>query len=322
MVGVQSTKSFVDLRVQFANWKAEISYVMRIPTDLVTYHNYRPSAVLKISGEDAFSFLQGQVTQDLRPSKETRTSSYGLWLNQKGKVVADSFVLSAGADWLVVSLFSAAEVIRQRLETYVIADDVTIEDVTARWAGVSVLGEGAADVFSATNGGFVFAGRRTCEPNWERLYPISADAPTAVLRERGFAELDVVAMERLRIEAGIPSVPRDIGPEDLPNEGGLDRDAISYTKGCYLGQEVMARLKTMGQVRRRLMRVAGVVTPPAVLPAPLFVDGKKIGELRSAARTEEGFVGLAMISLLGLAGRQLLSFSPDTPADLVLTALP
>jgi tRNA-modifying protein YgfZ len=322
MVGVQSTKSFVDLRVQFANPKAEISYAMRIPTDLVAYHNYRPSAVLKFSGEDAFPFLQGQFTQDLRPGKETRTSSYGLWLNQKGKVLADSFVLSDGAHWLVVSLFSSAETICKRLEVYVIADDVTIEDVTTQWAGVSVLGEGAMDVSFAVKGGFAFLGRRTREPNWEWLYPICADAPAAHLRERGFAELDAVAMERLRIEAGIPTVPRDIGPEDLPNEGGLDRDAISYTKGCYLGQEVMARLKTLGQVRRRLMRIEGPVALPTVLPAPLFSDGKKIGDLRSAARTDAGFVGLAMISLLGLAGRQLSSFAPDIPADLVLSALP
>jgi hypothetical protein len=134
--------------------------------------------------------------------------------------------------------------------------------------------------------------------------------------------LDFAAMERLRIEAGIPSVPRDLGPDDLPNEGGLEHDAISYTKGCYLGQEVMARLRTMGRVRRRLLRVAGSAKAPEQLPAPLFAEGKKIGELRSAARTATGFIGLAMISMLGVSGKRMLSFLPDSPADVVITDAP
>jgi folate-binding protein YgfZ len=152
-------------------------------------------------------------------------------------------------------------------------------------------------------------------PNWEWLYPVGGDE-TAMQYD---GQIGFVESEQLRIEALIPSVPRDVGSEDLPNEGGLDRDAISYTKGCYLGQEVMARLKTMGRVRRKLMRLSGRRAPPEVLPAPLFADGKRIGELRSAAPAEDGFVGLAMISLLGLGQRKLLGLSPDGPADLAIT---
>jgi folate-binding Fe-S cluster repair protein YgfZ len=81
----------------------------------------------------------------------------------------------------------------------------------------------------------------------------------------------------------------------------------------------MARLKTMGQVRRRLMRLSGRMAVPEILPSPLFADGKRIGELRSAAPAEDGFVGLAMISLLGLGQRKLLGLSPDGPADLAIT---
>jgi hypothetical protein len=126
-------------------------------------------------------------------------------------------------------------------------------------------------------------------------------------------------LERLRIEAGVPAVPRDIGPEDLPNEGELEVDAISYTKGCYLGQEVMARLKSMGQVRRKLVRVTGTGSISLGLPAALFADGKKVGELRSAVPTGEGFFGLAMISLPGMTGRRLLSFSPEGAANIVVS---
>jgi folate-binding protein YgfZ len=309
---------------------------MEIFADLAAYHRYSPSTVLKIAGEDAFPFLQGQFTQDLKPCVEAGFIAYGLWLNQKGKVLADSYVLKHDGAWLCISLFSAAETIRQRLETYVIADDVMIEDVTAQWASVAFVGVGAADLVTASTGisladgnkvnlvrhGFVFPGRRSTERSWEWLYPMGDDEALAALRALRSNEVGPEIIERLRITAGIPSVPRDIGPEDLPNEGGLDRDAISYTKGCYLGQEVMARLKTMGQVRRRLMRVAGPVEPPAVLPVPLFVDGKKMGELRSAVRSEAGFVGFAMISLLAVTGRGLLSFSPDSAANIVISDAP
>lgn len=309
---------------------------MEIFADLASHHRYCPSTVLKITGEDAFPFLQGQFTQDLKPCVEAGFIAYGLWLNQKGKVLADSYVFNRDEEWLCISLFSATETIRQRLETYVIADDVMIEDVTKQWTGVALLGAGAADLVTASTGvspadgnkvnlvkhGFVFPGRRSTERSWEWLYPEGDDEVLAALAALQSNEVGPEITERLRITAGIPAVPRDIGPEDLPNEGGLDRDAISYTKGCYLGQEVMARLKTMGQVRRRLMRVAGSMAPPAVLPVPLFVDGKKVGELRSAARSEDGFVGLAMISLLAVTGRGLLSFSPDSAANIVISDAP
>jgi tRNA-modifying protein YgfZ len=304
---------------------------MEIPTSSVMYSAFRPAAVLKITGEDAFPFLQGQFTQDLSLCEKGEYFAYGLWLNQKGKVLADSFVFKRGAVWLLVSLHSSEAVIRERLEGYIIADDVTIEDVTTLWAGISVLGVSSAEalatvgvrvpdahVWATAGGGIVFQGRRTAGPNWEWLYPVAGDSPVELLRAQGAQEIGSGELDRLRIEAGIPAVPRDIGAEDLPNEGGLELDAISYTKGCYLGQEVMARLKNMGQVRRRLLRVEGPELPPTEFPVPLFADGKKLGELRSAVRVGKGFVGLAMISLLGMTGRPLLSFSPEGVASIVI----
>ena len=97
----------------------------------------------------------------------------------------------------------------------------------------------------------------------------------------------------------------------------LENDAISYTKGCYLGQEVMARLKTMGTVRRRLVRVRGseAVGRPSVLPAGLFHGDKRVGEVRSAVTTEGGWIGLAMVSLLGLDAETVLSLTAGGVAD-------
>lgn len=294
---------------------------MEIPTSSVIFSLYRPAAVLKITGEDAFSFLQGQFTQDLRPCMEEGEIVYGLWLSHKGKVQADSFVLLRGAEWWCVSVFSEAEELRKHLEGFIVADDVAIEDITTQWAGLSVFGvdERQMQGWAAIAGGFIFQGRRAGVVNFEWLYRVDDEDAAAFLRKRGVEEISSVDLERLRIVAGVPAIPRDIGPEDLPNEGGLEGDAISYTKGCYLGQEVMARLKSMGQVRRRLVRVSGSGGVSGELPAKVFVDGKQCGEVRSAVATADGFVGLAMISLLGMTGRRLLSFSPEGAANIVVS---
>jgi hypothetical protein len=130
------------------------------------------------------------------------------------------------------------------------------------------------------------------------------------LKANGCPLLGREDFERIRILAGIPAVPRDLGSGDLPNEGGLEETAISYTKGCYLGQEVMARLKNLGQVRRRLHVVRGSGALPRS-QEPLFQGQKKVGEFRSVAGDEQGFVALAMLSLVQLDPASALSLTPD-----------
>jgi len=290
------------------------------------FFRYRPAAVLKITGPDSQSFLQGQFTQELR-GKHPDAVAYGLWLNQKGKVLADSFVLRESVDsWWVLSLLSTATALRERLEAYLIADEVEIIDVTEGWEGVMTMGEEASarlsrvaspppeNAFSRVSGGFVFRGKRMAAASWEWLLPLGRAEES--LRQQGEGKaLTVAEVEFGRIQAGIPAIPRDIGPGDLPNEGGLDQSAISYTKGCYLGQEVMARLKTMGQVRRRLRSVRISGKPSLSLPAELWCRGKKVGDLRSLATDETSgtTIGLAMISLVNLGAEKALSLSVDGP---------
>ena len=298
---------------------------------------WKPAAWLRVSGEDAASFLQGQFTNELR-GLGSGQAVYGLWLNLKGKVVADSFVVAAvsggeaaGAggwrEFWVGSYFSPAAVIRERLESHIIADDVTIEDCTAGWEGVSVFGETGitARFASEVRAGVVFTGRRGEQENAEWVFPTlpSENAGPGWTQCRGMRELDAMETERRRIVAGIPAVPADVGPGDLPNEGGLDVGAVSYTKGCYLGQEVMARLKSMGQVRRRLLRVAVEASEVPPLPAQLFTGERKIGELRSAVPDGAGgFVGLAMLSLLHLPLDGGLALAPGGTAVVQLRDRP
>jgi folate-binding protein YgfZ len=281
---------------------------------------WRPACWLRVTGEDAGAFLQGQFTNDLRALASTR-GVYGLWLTVKGKVLADSFVLAGGSpgEYWVGSYFSPAAVVRHRLEGHVIADDVIITDETESWAGLCVLGEGAnALLAEAPRAALVFSGRRHRGPAAEWMYPVAAGEPAwaAALWASG-RRIESEERDRQRIAAGIPAVPADIGPNDLPNEGGLETDAISYTKGCYLGQEVMARLKSMGQIRRRLVRVRGTGAEPPACPAPVFTEARQVGELRSAVRDgAEGWIGLALVSRLQVAPGAALALAAGGPPAL------
>ena len=254
---------------------------------------------------------------------------YGLWLTQKGRVVADSYVFKAGPSELW--LFSAGgvgTVLRERLEAYIIADDVVVEDLSAGCEGVEFIfsdavqrgGVGLPELLPGewrrVGKGVVFRGARGLpELSVTWIGPISE----SVAIPDGLPALDRDDLERMRIAAGVPRVPEDIGPGELPNEGGLEQDAISYTKGCYLGQETIARLKAMGQVRRVLRRIRGEGTAPRVRPHSLFQHGKRVGELKSVVSdTQEGYVGFALITLLAFDAAHGLALSADAPETIRL----
>lgn len=289
-----------------------------------TFFSWRPAAWLRVAGADALNYLQGQYTNDLRDLG--LDGVYGLWLNAKGKVVADSFVLpappegGAPAFW-VGSYFAPAATVRERLESCIIADDVTVEDATPGWAAVTLFGSAdRAALRAAVPGSLVFSGRRDTAAHHEWVFPLAAEA-TVVAHLAGLPSLDAATVARRRVRAGIAALPADLGPGDLPNEGGLDEGAISYTKGCYLGQEVMARLRTMGQVRRRLLPVTGQGGVP-VVPAPLYAGDRTVGELRSAVAEGADYAGLALLTLLHLPADGRLSLAPGAPATVQVTSRP
>lgn len=259
---------------------------------------YLPACLLRVTGPDSAAFLQGQFTNDLG-GMAPRGAAYGLWLDRRGHVIADSHVVRAadGSGYWVASTSSPAPLVSGRLGDFIVADDVAIEDETAGWRGFSLVGEGAgAWLAREPRAGFFFPGRRDAGESFEWMVP-AADGESAGAAVAGARSLGPSDVERMRIAAGIPSVPADIGPADLPNEGGLEAQAISYSKGCYLGQEVMARLKSRGRVRRTLVRVRGAGAAPRV-PAAVWRGDRREGELRSAVADAAGggFAGLALVS--------------------------
>jgi folate-binding protein YgfZ len=275
----------------------------------------RLTAWLRVSGEDAPGFLQGQFSQDIR-GLIIGAAAYGLWLNPKGRIIADSFVAVArepGAFW-VGSLASPAEVIRRRLEDYIVADDVAVEDQTALWSAIHLAGEGVEFPLRAIAfpDSLVFADRRWAEDHAVWVVP-AVRTGEAIAALNWATAVPAEAWERERIEAAIPAVPADAGLTDFPQEVGLADTAVSFGKGCFVGQEVMARIKTRGRVRRRLRRVRGAGTVPA--PAiSLWLGERTVGDVRSAAAaaTAGRWIALAVLSA-DLPEATALALGPGQP---------
>ncbi len=266
------------------------------------------SAVLRVCGPDANTYLQGQFTQDLKLAE--KGPIYGLWLDQKGKALADSHIIRLAAnDFLVVSFAGPASSLLARLEAYLIADEVELHDEAAQWSRVLVWGDVLPDVEWPANAQ-IFPSRHAAPNAQEILVPIAHTSEVVALLAEKAATASRDTAELARLRAALPVVPTDIGPRDLPAEGKLDDVAISYTKGCYLGQEVIARLKNLGQVRRALH----VITGAGAAPAPgsiLFQGERKAGEVRSGAADGGDFIAMAMLSLVNLDPATPLGLAPN-----------
>jgi len=322
----------------------------------VFYHLTRPAAVLRATGPDAFAFLQSQFSNDLKNPGVEQPVTYGLWLDHKGKIQSDSFVLEKSPEnFLLVSYDCHAALLRLQLESRLVADEVTLSDETSEFGLLHVWAEVARDEFpkfrrSALAGGPAklpeiaqatfddfqahmegLADPATCESwmgrrpgPWSWDFLASPEVLTGLVRElveSGVEAADAEHLNTARIVVGVPSVPQDAGPGDFPQETRLDGAAVSFDKGCYLGQEIMSRLHTQGHVNRGLWQVAweGVVQlPPNTEPVPLYAGGVEAGELRSRVTTDDQGLGLAMLKQRVVAGQRTLSFSPNGPSAVQL----
>ena len=179
-----------------------------------------------------------------------------------------------------------------RLERYVIADDVTIEDVTDQFALFHILGESEPKISGAK---FCLRSRRLGIDGWD-LWAESAEAKkTRSILAADYRGMDENEWEVLRIENGIPRWGREITPEIIPPEANLQVHAIDYEKGCYIGQEVISRMKMSGQTRQRL---CGLTSETALVPGMEVRAGAKVvGRVTSAVFSQRinSHIALAMI---------------------------
>src|SRR6059058_6013327 len=241
-------------------------------------------AKFRITGTDRFRFLNGQITNDLRKVSET-VAIEACVLNAKGKMDAHIFVGALGESFLVDAETGVREKLRARLERYIIADDVEIQDVTNQFSLFHVL---SPESPTAKDSRLVSARRFTeqgCDIWSDRAHH---DALLQQLSST-FAPLDSAAANIMRIEQGIPQWGSELTEEIIPIEANLEQRTIDYQKGCYIGQEVISRIKMSGQTNKRLCGLISVddipLQPGMKLVAP-SVPGKEVGWITSATRSE------------------------------------
>ncbi len=279
----------------------------------------KPGALLRITGEDAFAYLQSQFSNDLRREDGSDGAvTYGLWLDRKGRVQADSFLLQVDEEhFLALSHHCEAEALVAHIEAHIIADDVEIEAIEGDVVSIVLPGAEAWPATVPEAGrfledpklGLVFRGR---PQEGLRLECVRLEG--AFELPSGVKEVDAARFEAAVYAGRAAAVPGECGKEgDLPQEAGLEVDAVSFTKGCYLGQEVMARLQAMGQVRRRLVELKA----PGVgltVGQPLYAGERAVGEVRSVhPQPEEAAVhARAMVKVAHLPEDRRLSLQPES----------
>ena len=238
-------------------------------------------AKLRVTGADRLRYLNGQISNDLRKATEARTI-YACVLSAKGRINADAFISSDGESFLIDSEPKLREPLAARLDRYIIADDVQVEDVTDVFALFHVIGpEGAA--LSAM--GKLKEANRFGSPGTDLWVEESAREAAWQELRAALSVCDEEAAEMLRIEQGIPRWSRELTDEIIPTEANLEARAIDYEKGCYIGQEVISRIKMSGQTNKRL---AGfVVEDEGSLAVGMRLrtldDGKDVGWITSCA---------------------------------------
>jgi len=241
-------------------------------------------AKFRLTGTDRFRFLNGQITNDLRKTTET-VAIQACVLNAKGKMNGHLFVSAGGDSFSVDAEPELRETLRTRLERYIIADDVQIEDVTDQFSLFHIVSEKSP---TGEHGRFVPVRRFA-----QQGYDIWSDAARhgAVWQQlsSAFAFLDCTAAEVMRIEQGIPRWGRELTEEIIPIEANLEQRTIDYEKGCYIGQEVISRIKMSGQTNKRLCGLISLDNVPFQLGLKLAAPssaGREVGWTTSATRSE------------------------------------
>jgi folate-binding protein YgfZ len=225
----------------------------------------RPHATgLRVAGADAVEYLQGQITNDVEPLAEGE-GLYAALLDRKGHLQADMRVLRLGDEEMLLTLERIALPATQRhLEMYSIGRDVEIEDVSASITVLSVIGPGAAELSGVGPLSPEYAHRELAiggarcravatDLGLDLIVPAAgAGAVRDALAGSGLDEVSEDAAEIVRVESGRPRFGADMGETTMPAEAGIEERAVSFTKGCYIGQETVARLHYKGRPNRHL----------------------------------------------------------------------
>ena len=272
-------------------------------------------AQIVVTGSDRVRWLNGMVTNNVR-DLAVGHGVYAFLLNPQGKIQADLYAFNRGESLVVETESAQVETVLQIFDRYIIMDDVEVQNLTGKFAVIGVAGpkseaalDAAIPALSAGSGpalslqrterqgrgtlgltdvtwegaeATLVCGDNPVVPNYEIwISPENAEGIWNGLLRAGAAEVHADALETLRIACGIPKFGQDIRQRDLPQETGQER-ALNYSKGCYIGQEIVERIRSRGAVHRMLtgFEIEGT------RPSPGFriqEEGKDVAETTSIA---------------------------------------
>jgi tRNA-modifying protein YgfZ len=261
--------------------------------------------VLLVGGPDGAEYLQGQLTNDVE-ALAPGEGQYSALLDRKGHMQGDMRVLRTKPDEILLDTETeAVAAVLRHLKMYSVGREVEVTDISDERAILSLIGPRSVEVAStaalpenACEEASV--GTVACLAVGTRdgidLIAAATDAERLieVLRGAGAVPVSPEAAELVRIEAGVPRFGAEMGNETMPAEAGIVEDAVSFTKGCYIGQETVARLHYKGKPNRHLrgLRLSG----PAAPGAAVRLGEKEVGRLGSAAVSPAfGPIGLAIL---------------------------
>lgn len=260
--------------------------------------------VIAVRGTETAEFLQGQLTNDIE-ALEDGHGCYAALLDRKGKVQADARVLRVSSgEYLLIAEEQFAPTLIKHLGTYNIGRDAAVEPLEGMEI-VTLAGPRSEQLIGAPLGGLeshasIEIGRATARAvsTWagaDLLVDASeVDALIDSLRAEGAEPVAPEALEILRVETGIPRVGHEIDSSTIPQEAGLNERAVSFTKGCYIGQETVARLHYKGKPNRHLRRL--ILSAPASPGDSIVVGDKQVGTVgTSVLSPARGPIALAIV---------------------------
>ncbi|RMH81077.1 MAG: folate-binding protein [Actinomyces sp.] len=251
-----------------------------------------PRDVVRVGGPDATTYLQGQLSQDLAALR-SGGSAWTLALEPRGRVASWFRITASGDAWLCDLDAGHADALVERLTRFRLRVAVDIDTVTG-WQMIAVRGPGAAGV---TGRDAPIAAEVTW-PGFEGI-DLVGPAPTC-----DAVEVDPVWLERARVAAAFPRLGAEITPDTIPAEAGVVAASVSFTKGCYVGQELVARIDSRGGQVPRPVRL--LVADAPVDPASPVTDADgELGVVTSAVAASDHRgrpVGLALAPLARRVG--------------------
>ena len=260
--------------------------------------------MLEVAGADRHQFLQGLVSNDVAKATPDRVL-YGALLTAQGKYLHDFFIVTIGESLFLDGESARLADLKRRLGLYKLRAKVSLAEASDRYIVAAAFGDGAADALGlrAERGaatpfadGVAYVDPRLAELGARLLLPRGAGA--APITERGFRMSDAAGYDRLRLSLGVPDGSRDLVlDKSILLESGFDElNGVDWQKGCYVGQELTARTKYRGLIKKRLMPVAveGPLPPPGT---PIMAGDQEAGEMRSG---RDG-MGLALLRLEAVA---------------------